>query len=92
VIERALSWWSNRRLGSRLRFSDLVSAGVGVFGLLLWQTFTAQGNPDPTTPALGRMAAVLSIGVLVFREGLESILVLVAVSWARSLLRFSLQN
>ena len=80
MIARVLAWWSTRHLGRWLRFSTLVSAGAGVFGLLLWQAFTAQGNPDPTTPALGRTAAMLSVGVLVFREGLESILVLVAVT------------
>jgi high-affinity iron transporter len=40
------------------------------------------GTPDPTDPAnhVGRTNAVLDSGVLVFREGLETILVLAAVT------------
>lgn len=40
------------------------------------------GTPDPTDPAnhMGRTTAVINSGVLVFREGLETILVLAAVT------------
>jgi high-affinity iron transporter len=40
------------------------------------------GTPDPTDPAnhMGRTTAVVNSGVLVFREGLETILVLAAVT------------
>lgn len=37
-------------------------------------------SPDPTAPGTGSTAAVLDIGVLVFREGLECILVLAAIT------------
>jgi len=37
-------------------------------------------NPDPTAEASGATARVIDIGVLVFREGLESILVLAAIT------------
>ncbi len=57
----------------------LIAAGL-VAGVLVWQGVTAHGSPDPTAPQLSQAAALLSIGVLVFREGLESILVLAAVT------------
>jgi len=39
-----------------------------------------QGSPDPTQPNTSPTAAFLDIGVLVFREGLECILVLAAIT------------
>ncbi len=57
----------------------LVIAALIVAGILIWQGFTAAGNPNPTAPNTSPTAAVLDIGVLVFREGLESILVLAAI-------------
>jgi high-affinity iron transporter len=48
--------------------------------LLAWQGITAGGNPDPTLPHTSSGVAILDIGVLVFREGLECILVLSAIT------------
>jgi high-affinity iron transporter len=41
---------------------------------------TAKGAPDPTQPHTSQTVAVLDIAVLVFREGLECILVLSAIT------------
>jgi high-affinity iron transporter len=51
-------------------------------GLLLYSALTAQGGvPDPTAPNhLSHGAVVLNSGLLVFREGLEAILVVAAVT------------
>jgi high-affinity iron transporter len=49
---------------------------------LVWAAIAAGGNPDPLT-AEGS-TAVLDIGVLVFREGLECILVLAAITASRA--------
>jgi high-affinity iron transporter len=54
-------------------------AALIVVGILVWQGFTASGNPNPTAPNTSPAAATLDIGVLVFREGLEAILVLAAI-------------
>jgi high-affinity iron transporter len=56
----------------------LALAAVLVVGVLIWQGLTASGNPNPT-PNMSPASAALDIGVLVFREGLESILVLAAI-------------
>jgi high-affinity iron transporter len=57
----------------------LVLAALIVVGILIWQGLTSSGNPNPAAPHTSPTAAVLDIGVLVFREGLESILVLAAI-------------
>ncbi len=54
--------------------------GLIVLAVLVWQAVTAQGAPNPASPHLGGFAAVVDTGVLVFREGLEAILVLAAVT------------
>ncbi len=56
----------------------LISAALLVAGILVWQGLTAQGNPNPA-PNMSPASAALDIAVLVFREGLESILVLAAI-------------
>jgi high-affinity iron transporter len=58
----------------------LAIAALLVAGVLLWQGITASGNPDPTTAHISQGAAILDTGVLVFREGLECILVLSAMT------------
>src|SRR6202045_2364893 len=53
---------------------------MAVVGMIVWQGVTAHGAPDPTQPNTSPTVAFLDIGVLVFREGLECILVLAAVT------------
>lgn len=55
-------------------------AGLIVLGALVWQGITAGGNPDPTAAHLSEGAVILNSGLLVFREGLEAILVLAAIT------------
>jgi high-affinity iron transporter len=62
-----------------LRFLLLLAAAM-VLGVLIWQGVTAKGAPDPTLPHTSKTVALLDIGVLVFREGLECILVLSAIT------------
>ncbi len=57
----------------------IMVAAVSIAGVLVWQGITAAGNPDPTVPGTTLASGSLDIAVLVFREGLESILVLAAV-------------
>lgn len=55
-------------------------AAAGVAAILIWQGLTEHGAPDPMRPNTSPTVAFLDIGVLVFREGLECILVLAAIT------------
>jgi high-affinity iron transporter len=51
-----------------------------VAAAIVWVTRLSGGNPDPANPDASRLVAAVDIGVLVFREGLEAILVLAALT------------
>ncbi|MGI8712449.1 MAG: FTR1 family iron permease [Solirubrobacteraceae bacterium] len=59
------------------------SLGVIIVGVIIWQMVTAgAGTPDPTSPSshLSHLAVVVDSGILVLREGLETILVLAVLT------------
>ena len=58
----------------------VVLGALLVLGVLVWQGVTAEGNPDPSAANLSATTAVVNTGILVFREGLEAILVLAAIT------------
>ena len=58
----------------------LIALATVLVGVMVWQGISAHGNPDPTVPNTSRGVAILDIAVLVFREGLECILVLSAIT------------
>jgi high-affinity iron transporter len=58
----------------------IFAAAIFVLAMLVWQGVTAHGAPDPTQPNTSPTVAFLDIGILVFREGLECILVLAAIT------------
>src|SRR5436190_4156852 len=71
----------SRRPSLRATFNvGLLGAAIFVIALIIWQGFTARGTPDPTQPDTSSTVAFMDIGVLVFREGLECILVLSAIT------------
>lgn len=51
-----------------------------VVAAVVWQAVFAGGAPDPIAPGVNWGAATLDIGILVFREGLECVLVLAAIT------------
>jgi high-affinity iron transporter len=59
---------------------DIIAAAICVAAVIVWQGMAAHGAPDPTQPNTSPTVAFLDIGVLVFREGLECILVLAAIT------------
>ena len=67
----------------RLGLGHLIAAGAGallVLGVLVWQGITAAGDPDPLAAGISPKAAIMNAGIVVFREGLEAILVLAALT------------
>src|SRR3982074_2844873 len=62
----------------------LAAGAIVVLAILLWQALVAGGNPDPLAPGTRGPAAALDIAILVFREGLECILVLAAITASRN--------
>ena len=58
----------------------LVIGALILASILTWQGISASGTPDPTAPHTSSGVAILDIAVLVFREGLECILVLSAIT------------
>ncbi|MDQ6737893.1 MAG: FTR1 family protein, partial [Gemmatimonadota bacterium] len=56
-----------------------VAGALAVLALIIWQGVTSAGNPDPLA-VKGAAAASVDIAVLVFREGLECILVISAIT------------
>lgn len=65
--------WTGKRIA-------LGAALLLVLGVLTWQGVTASGNPDPLSAGGSSSAGIMDIGILVFREGLECILVLAAIT------------
>ena len=74
---------------SRISGRPLVSAsfGIGVLAaailliaMIIWQGITTDGGPDPTQLNTSPNVAFMDIGVLVFREGLECVLVIAAIT------------
>jgi len=64
----------------RLRWAGVVASAALILGIMVWQGVKAGGNPDPTVKGINPVAAVVDTGILVFREGLEAILVLAALT------------
>jgi high-affinity iron transporter len=64
-------------LTAKLLFS---LAALVVVVMLVWQGIAVGGAPDPTQAKTSPTVAALDIAVLVFREGLECILVLAAIT------------
>src|SRR5213595_3515516 len=58
----------------------IIATATCVAAVIIWQGVTANGAPDPTQPNTSPTVAFLDISVLVFREGLECILVLAAIT------------
>jgi high-affinity iron transporter len=63
-----------------LTYGLVALAALPIVAVLIWQGITSHGSPDPTVPNTGHWSAVLDISVLFFREGLETILVLAAIT------------
>jgi high-affinity iron transporter len=61
-------------------YVGILGAAIFVIALIIWQGVTSHGTPDPMQPDTSSAVASMDIGILVFREGLECILVLAAIT------------
>jgi high-affinity iron transporter len=61
------------------RAAAILGAGGAVAAVLVWQGISSAGSPGPAATGTTLVSGSLDIAVLVFREGLESILVLAAI-------------
>jgi high-affinity iron transporter len=52
---------------------------IVVIGVIIWQGIYYHGNPDPSAKNISPGAAIINTSILVFREGLEAVLVLSAI-------------
>jgi high-affinity iron transporter len=74
-----LHWVSWRSIANPWAGGLILAASL-VAVVMVWQAVVEGGAPDPTAGDLSPTAAVLNSGILVFREGLEAILVLAAIT------------
>ena len=68
MTRKRIAWWG---------------VGLALVGLIVWQLLSAGGGtPDPTNPTehLSHLAVIVDSGILVLREGLETILVLAVLT------------
>jgi high-affinity iron transporter len=71
---------SGRPLGRAFFHAGLLVAAILVIVMIIWQGIITHGAPDPTQLNTSPTVAFMDIGVLVFREGLECILVIAAIT------------
>ena len=71
----------SKRQSVRIAISvGILLAAIFVVAMIVWQGIAVHGTPDPMQPNTSPTVAFLDIGILVFREGLECILVLAAIT------------
>ena len=58
----------------------LVVGAISVMAALVWQGVAAAGVPDPFAVGLHPTAVIVNTSLIVFREGLEAILILAAIT------------
>lgn len=63
-----------------LKVAAIVGSALVILAVLIWQAITAHGAPNPAASNLSPSAMALNSAILVFREGLEAVLVLAAVT------------
>ncbi len=92
IGEAAFAAGSGKRAALPASRIFLFVCALFVAGILIWQAVSASGNPHPLALGASDPVAALDIGVLVFREGLECVLVLAALTAGASAKRESYRN
>jgi high-affinity iron transporter len=81
-----------RRRARPFQIALLIIGAALATALIIWQAVAASGNPNPLAEGTDAWSAVLDIAVLVFREGLECVLVLAAITAGTTEARASTRN
>jgi len=81
-----------QRTRGRVRKALLIVCGLLVTAVVVWQGVMTHGAPGRLVSGASSSAAVLDIAVLVFREGLECVLVLAAITAGMNRSRASSQK
>jgi high-affinity iron transporter len=58
----------------------VLAAAILLLVMIIWQGITTHGAPDPLQLNTSPTVAFMDIGILVFREGLECVLVIAAIT------------
>jgi high-affinity iron transporter len=58
----------------------VLAAAILLIVMIVWQGIATDGSPDPTRVNTSPTVAFMDIGILVFREGLECVLVIAAIT------------
>jgi high-affinity iron transporter len=69
-----------RPLVSALFQIGVLAAAILLIAMIIWQGIATHGAPDPMHLNTSSTVAFLDIGILVFREGLECVLVIAAIT------------
>ncbi|HET7657283.1 MAG TPA: FTR1 family protein [Bacillales bacterium] len=65
---------------SFFKYIWITLAAILIIGIFVWQGLSSNGVPDPAKSNLSPSAVIMNASILVFREGLEAILVLSALT------------
>jgi high-affinity iron transporter len=79
-VNQAIGWSNGGKAARAGLNAILIGLGAAILAALVWQGITASGVPDPGAARLSRQAVIVDTALLVFREGLEAILVLAAIT------------
>jgi high-affinity iron transporter len=80
LVDTSLLEHPARRAASGIWPLLAVVGALVILAALLWQGIAAHGAPDPSQAHLNPGAVLLDTAILVFREGLEAVLVLAALT------------
>jgi high-affinity iron transporter len=81
ILPAAVGRKSPKQVAGKIaRNVALSAAALLIVGVLVWQGLTSHGSPDPAADGVCPAAVVMDTGILVFREGLEAVIVLAALT------------
>lgn len=65
---------------ANLKTALFAIGALAILSVVVWQAIAFAGTPDPAAKGLSKASMIMGSAVLVFREGLEAVLVLAAIT------------